>query len=156
MEKENYDGAYSVSFVENFFHEINQRNWIEAYLIGVASKGGADGNGLSPTFWDREVYNRKKELAVGFREAYQVKEYLRLLFEMHYAQRQDGDNDWASMTKLSFSPTIVPTEFTTLCSPSRNQAGNLGSFFTTNLHRKPFILPICNMSAARKWVTTLE
>ncbi len=109
LEKENYKGAYSVSLVDNLFQEINSRNWLEAYLIGVASKGGAKGNGLSPTYWDREVYNRKKELAVGFREAYQVKEFLRLLFEMHYTQRQDGDNDWASMTKLSFSPTITPT-----------------------------------------------
>jgi maltoporin len=109
MEKQNYKGAYSVSFVENLYKELNGRNWLEAYLIGVVSKGGAEGNGLSPTFWDREVYNRKRELAVGCREAFQVKEYLRLLFEAHYAQRQDGDNDWAGMTKLSFSPTIVPT-----------------------------------------------
>ncbi len=109
MEKQNYKGAYSVSLVENLFQELNERNWLEAYLIGVASKGGALGNGLSPTFWDKEVYNRKRELAVGCREAYQVKDFLRLLFELHYSQRQDGDNPWASMTKLSFAPTITPT-----------------------------------------------
>jgi len=109
MDKLNYRGAYSLSFVNNLFQEINQRNWVEAYLIGIVSKGGAKGNGMSPTYWEKEVYNRKRELALGFREAYQVKDFLRLLFEMNYAQRQDGDNDWASMTKLSFAPTIVPT-----------------------------------------------
>jgi maltoporin len=109
MENLNYKGAYSVSLVEDYFHQLNQRNWLEAYLIGVVSKGGAEGNGLSPTYWEKEVYNRKRELTVGCREAFQVREYLRLLFEAHYSQRQDGDNDWASVTKFSFCPTVVPT-----------------------------------------------
>jgi maltoporin len=109
MDNLNYKGAHSFSLVDNFFAELNERNSMEAYLISVSSKGGAKTNGLSPTYWEKEVYNRKREFAIGVREAFQPKYFLRFLFELHYAQRQDGDNDWARMTKLSFSPAIVPT-----------------------------------------------
>jgi len=109
VDKMNYRGATSISFVDNLFAVLNTKNSIEAYLIYVASKGGAETDGLAPTYWGKEVYNRKREMAIGFREAYQPLDYLRFLFEIHYAQRQDGTNDYARMTKFSFAPVIVPT-----------------------------------------------
>jgi maltoporin len=105
----NYRHAYSVNIVNDLYHRFNEKNSIEAYGIYAMSKGGASTNGMAPTFWGREVYNRKRELAVGIREMYQPYKYLRFLFEAHYAQRQDGENDFAKMTKLSFAPVLIPS-----------------------------------------------
>jgi len=105
----NYKGAYSFGLVNDLFYEINENNSLEAYCIYNISKGGASTNEIAPTFWGREVYNRKEEFAIGLREMYQPFNYLRFLFEVHYAQRQDGENDYAKMTKLSFAPVLVPS-----------------------------------------------
>lgn len=78
-------------------------------MIYTKSRGGANTNGLAPTYWGKDVYNSKREFSIGAREMFQPKDYLRFLFELHYSQRQDGENDWARMTKFSSVPVIVPT-----------------------------------------------
>jgi maltoporin len=55
------------------------------------------------------VYNSKKDFTVGMREMFYLTDKIHLLGEIHYSQRKDGTNPWASCTKLSFAPVLAPT-----------------------------------------------
>lgn len=109
LDNTNFKGAYSTSIVDEFFIQISPRFAFNCYLIYTQSKGAASTNGLAETYWGREVYNRKDELAIGFRESFNFNDKFRLIGEAHYAQRKDGDNPYAQTFKLSVAPTLVPT-----------------------------------------------
>lgn len=107
--QQNFNGAYSISIVDEFFVQWSDRYALNAYLIYTRSQGAAEGKGLSETFFGREVYNYKEDLAVGIRETWNFNDKFRLLGEVHYAQRTDGENPAASVVKISLAPALVPT-----------------------------------------------
>lgn len=109
LEKENFNGAYSISLVDEVLLNINDRNSINAYIIYTYSKGGADTDGLAKTYFDREVYNRKQDLTLGLRDIYYFSDIFHLMGEVHYSQRKDGVDKTNSVIKFSLAPMLVPT-----------------------------------------------
>ena len=107
--KQNFQGAYSVALVNHFLLNFSKKYTMNGYVIFTNSKGAADTNGLAKTFFDREVYNRKFDFTVGIRNQHYISDYFHLLTEVHYSQRKDGVNPWASMLKFSVAPVYVPT-----------------------------------------------
>lgn len=105
----NFKGAYSVAIVNHSVFHTSSNNTINPYVIFTTSKGGAPTNGLSKTYFGKEVYNRKVDFTIGARDEYYFNDYFHLITELHYSQRKDGDNPYASMTKFSISPVYVPT-----------------------------------------------
>jgi maltoporin len=105
----NFHGAYSFSITDEVLLELSNKYSLNAYLIYTQSKGAAPDNGLSKTYWGREVYNRKEDFVIGTRNVFYLTDKFRLIGEAHFAQRKDGDNAMAKMLKLSFAPAFVPT-----------------------------------------------
>lgn len=109
LEKRNFKDAYSFSLVEDIFIRFNDTHSLSAYLIYTNSRGAGKTNGLEYTYYGREVYNKKEDFAIGLRESFVITDYFKLLTDLHYTQRKDGDNPWASVVKVGFSPTLTPT-----------------------------------------------
>jgi maltoporin len=107
--KQNFQGAYSVALVNHLLLNFSRKYTLNGYVIFTNSKGAADTNGLAKTFFGREVYNRKYDFTVGIRNQHYLSDYFHLLTEVHYSQRKDGINPWASMLKFSVAPVYVPT-----------------------------------------------
>ena len=107
--KQNFQGAYSWALVNHLLLNFSKKYTLNGYVIFTHSKGAADTNGLAKTFFDREVYNRKYDFTVGIRNQHYLSDYFHLLTEVHYSQRKDGVNPWASMLKFSVAPVYVPT-----------------------------------------------
>ena len=107
--KQNFQGAYSVALVNHLLLNFSKKYTLNGYVIFTNSKGAADTNGLAKTFFGREVYNRKYDFTVGIRNQHYLSDYFHLLTEVHYSQRKDGVNPWASMLKFSIAPVYVPT-----------------------------------------------
>lgn len=104
-----YNSAYSVALVNHAVFNFSDRYSLNGYLIYTNSKGGADSNHRAPTYFEQEVFNKKVDFSVGTRHEFYLRDYFHLLAELHYSQRKDGTNPYASMTKLSFAPVLVPT-----------------------------------------------
>lgn len=109
LEKLNFSGAYSMSIVDEIKFDLNENNNLNAYLIYTQSKGAADSKGKAQTYLGREIYNRKKDFTLGFRETCFIHPKFHLLSEFHYSMRKDGEDDPYSMQKISLAPTFVPT-----------------------------------------------
>ncbi|WP_340113842.1 carbohydrate porin [Maribellus mangrovi] len=109
LEKLNFAGAYSLSVVDEIKFDINENNNLNAYMIYTQSKGAANSNGKALTYLGREIYNRKKDFTVGFRETCFIHPKFHMLSEFHYSMRKDGEDDTYSMQKISLAPTFVPT-----------------------------------------------
>lgn len=109
LDKLSYKGAYSFALVDEVKFDLDEKNNIHAYVVYTHSKGGAETNGLSDTYWGREVFNRKIDFTTGIREVHYFSDKFHLLSELHYSQRKDGDEDTYAFQKLSISPTFVPT-----------------------------------------------
>ena len=104
-----FRGAYSLAVVDHFLINFNKRNTLNGYLILTSSKGAADSDDKSITYFGREVFNRKLDFTVGARHEYYFTDYFHLLSELHYSQRKDGTNPNASVVKFSLAPIFVPT-----------------------------------------------
>lgn len=104
-----FRGAYSVSFVEEIFIEFSKRNSISAYTLFTTSKGAAASNNLADSYFGKEVFNRKTDFSVGFRDMQVLSKKFKLLTEAHFTQRKDGTNPWAQSVKVSVAPTLAPT-----------------------------------------------
>jgi len=109
LEALNFAGAYSLSLVDEIKFDITEQNNLNAYLIYTKSKGAADSNHKATTFLGREIYNRKHDFSVGFRDVHFIGAKFHLISEFHYSQRKDGENDTYAMQKVSLAPTFVPT-----------------------------------------------
>ena len=75
----------------------------------TSSKGAADTDHRSKTYFGKEVYNRKFDFTIGARNEYYFSDYFHLLGELHYSQRKDGTDPTASVVKFSVAPIFVPT-----------------------------------------------
>ncbi|WP_083191592.1 carbohydrate porin [Formosa haliotis] len=104
-----YKGAYSLAIVNNMVLNFSEFYSLNGYVILTQSKGGAASNDMAPTYFEKEVYNRKHDFSVGTRNEFYISDYFHLIAELHYSQRKDGENPMASMTKLSIAPVYVPT-----------------------------------------------
>jgi maltoporin len=105
----NFQGAYSLAFVDHFVWNFDKKNTFNGYIIMTNSKGAADTNDKSNTYFGKEVYNRKLDFAIGARHEFYFNDYFHLLSELHYSQRKDGTDPLASMVKISVAPIYVPT-----------------------------------------------
>ena len=105
----NFQGAYSLSVVNHFIINFDKRNTLNGYMILTSSKGAADTNDKSVTYFGDEVYNRKLDFTVGARHEYYFTDYFHFLSELHYSQRKDGTNPIANMFKITLAPIFVPT-----------------------------------------------
>jgi len=109
LDKVNYAKAYSLAIVEEVKFNLSRKNNMNAYIVYTQSKGGARTNGKAKTYWGREVYNRKQDLTLGFRDTHYITSKFHLLSEFHYSQRKDGIDDIYRSEKISIAPTLVPT-----------------------------------------------
>ncbi|WP_194767449.1 carbohydrate porin [Tamlana sp. I1] len=104
-----YNKAYSLALVNHTVMNLSTNYTMNAYVIYTKSKGGSSLNNLAPTYFEKEVYNRKEDFTVGTRHEFYITDFFHLLGELHYSQRKDGTNPIASMTKISVAPVYVPT-----------------------------------------------
>lgn len=81
---------------------------MNAYIIYTQSKGGAQTDGKAKTFWGREVYNRKKDVTLGFRDTHYITSKFHLLSEFHYSQRKDGTDNIYRFQKAVFLQHLFP------------------------------------------------
>jgi maltoporin len=108
-EKGRYTGAYSFTIVEHLLLNLSDRFSMNPYAVYIKSKGGADTNNMALDFYNREIFNRKTDFAIGSRFFYYAKDWFHILTELHYTSRTDGTYSEASMVKFTLAPTIVPT-----------------------------------------------
>jgi maltoporin len=109
LEKLNFNGAYSLSIVDEVFLNLSEKNSINGYIIYTKSKGGAKTDGKALTYTGDEVYNTKQDFTIGFRNAQIISDKFQFLSELHQSYRKDGTDDPYAMTKISLSPVFVPT-----------------------------------------------
>lgn len=104
-----FKGAHSLALVNHLVFNFSKKYTLNGYIIMTNSKGAADTDHMSITYFGREVFNRKMDFTLGVRNEHYINDYFHLLTELHYSQRKDGTNPLASMTKISVAPTFVPT-----------------------------------------------
>jgi maltoporin len=104
-----YGKAYSITMVDHVLVNVSPKYTINGYGIFTKSRGGSDSLNKAPDFFGRELFNRKTEYAFGVRNNWYITKWFNLITEVHYANRKDGDQPSAAMTKLSIVPTLVPT-----------------------------------------------
>lgn len=106
---QNFANAYSWSIVNNTLLNFSDKVSLQSYLIYTHSKGAADTDNEAPTYFGREVFNKKEDLTIGARLTHYISDKFHLLTELHYSQRRDGTNPLNSMIKAGIYPTFVPT-----------------------------------------------
>jgi maltoporin len=104
-----FRGAYSLALVNHFVWNFDKKNTFNGYAIMTSSKGAADTNDKSVTYFGKEVYNRKLDFTIGARHEHYFTDYFHLLSELHYSQRKNGVDPLASMVKITLAPIYVPT-----------------------------------------------
>ena len=109
LDKVNYSKAYSLAIVEEVKFNLSRKNNMNAYIVYTQSKGGARTDGKAKTYWGREVYNRKMDVTLGFRDTHYITSKFHLLSEFHFSQRKDGTDNIYRSQKISIAPTLVPT-----------------------------------------------
>lgn len=102
-----FKNAYSWHIIDHILLNFSRNFSLNGYAVYNRSKGAADGRGLSETYLGREVFNFKQDLTVGFKAVRYITDLFHLQAEAHYSQRQDGDQPWYRMGKLSIIPTLA-------------------------------------------------
>jgi maltoporin len=109
LETNKFKEAYSFNVIEHLMLNLSKKYSLNGYAIFTKSRGAADSLNKAPDYFDRQIFNRKTEYAVGVRNFWYVTKWFHLITELHYAARKDGDQAYARMAKFSLVPTIVPT-----------------------------------------------
>ena len=109
LNTQKYTKAYSIALVDQLMLNLTPKYSLNAYGIFTKSHGGSDSLNKAPDFYGRQIFNRKTEYAFGVRNFWYITKRFQLLTELHYANRKDGDQPSATMTKLSIVPALVPT-----------------------------------------------
>jgi maltoporin len=104
-----YTNAYSIALVDQIMLNLSPKYSLNAYGIFTKSHGGSDSLNKAPDFFGRLIFNRKTEYAIGLRNFWYITKRFQLLTELHYANRKDGDQPSATMTKFSIVPALNPT-----------------------------------------------
>lgn len=108
-ETKKYNHAYSITAVEHFLLNLSDHFSLNGYALVTHSRGGAANDNKAEDFYHRNIYNSKTDAAIGFRGITYITNWFHLITELHYTQRKDGDQPFASMAKFTLAPTIVPT-----------------------------------------------
>ncbi len=108
-ETRDFKGAYSLALVNHALFNYSKKHSLNWYTILTASKGGSKSSDKAYTFDGKEIYNKKFDFTIGARNQNYITDYLHLLTEIHYSQRQDGKNPLAAMWKFTIAPVLVPT-----------------------------------------------
>lgn len=109
LDKMNFDGAYSLSIVDEIFLNLSETSFLNSYIIYTKSKGAAKTDGKALTYLGQEVYNSKQDFTFGMRNTKVFSDKFQLLSEIHFSHRKDGTDDPYAMQKISIAPTLVPT-----------------------------------------------
>lgn len=109
LDELSFKGAYSLSIVDQIKFNLSEKSVMDAYLIFTKSKGAADSDHKALTYLGREIYNRKHDLTIGFRNTHYITDKIHFLSELHYSERKDGTDDKYTYQKISLAPTFVPT-----------------------------------------------
>ena len=150
LEELNFKGAYSLSVVDEIFLKLSEKNSLNGYLIFTKSKGAADSDNKALTYLGQEVYNRKRDITIGFRNTQIVNPKFQFLSELHYSNRKEGTEEPYAMTKLSLSPVLVPTG--ELSSWARPQLRFVFSLAHYNAAAKNNLYsPYLNYTGAKDW-----
>lgn len=104
-----YNSAYSLTATEHFLLNFSDKFSLNGYAVFTKTKGGSDARDKAKDYYNREVSNRKQDIAVGGRGIFYLSNALHLITELHHTRRTDGSGQAAAMTKLVFAPTVVPT-----------------------------------------------
>ena len=104
-----FKGAYSLALVNHVVINFSKKYTLNGYIIMTSSKGAADTDHRSLTYFGKEVFNRKLDFTLGARNEHYINDYFHLLSEVHYSQRKDGTNPLVSMLKFTVAPIFVPT-----------------------------------------------
>ncbi|WP_157962196.1 carbohydrate porin [Winogradskyella aurantiaca] len=107
LETLNFNNAYSWHITDHFLFNFSRRFSLNGYAVYNRSKGAADGRGLSETYLGREVFNFKQDFTLGFKGVTYLSDLFHLQTEVHYSQRQDGEQPWYRMGKISIVPTLA-------------------------------------------------
>ena len=83
LENKNFKGAYSISVVDESFMNLSKNNRLNGYIIYTKSKSGAKTEGKALTYLGQEVYNRKQDFTIGFRNNQIISEKFHFLNELH-------------------------------------------------------------------------
>ncbi|MEM9329267.1 MAG: carbohydrate porin [Bacteroidota bacterium] len=102
-----FDEAYSWHVVDHFVLNLSRTITLNGYGIYNRSRGAAPTRGLEATYFGREVFNFKQDLTLGFRMVNYLTDIFHWQTEVHYSQRQDGDQPWYRMGKISLIPTLA-------------------------------------------------
>ncbi|MEI6948898.1 carbohydrate porin [Paraflavisolibacter sp. H34] len=103
-----FTGAYSVAVVEHFLLNLSKRFSLNGYGLFTKSRGAA-GYQTGKDYYGKTTFNKKTDIAAGFRSFVYLSDWFHLLNEVHYTLRRDGDDPYASMLKFTVAPTLVPT-----------------------------------------------
>ncbi|EHQ26724.1 hypothetical protein Mucpa_2609 [Mucilaginibacter paludis DSM 18603] len=104
-----YTGAYSFTAVEHFLLNCSNKFSLNGYAVYIQSKGGGTSINEALDYYGRLIPNYKTDFVTGARGITYLTNWFHLITELHYAQRQDGQNPDAQMWKFIIAPTIVPT-----------------------------------------------
>ncbi len=102
-----FSKAYSWHIVDHFVVNVSERLTFNGYGVYNRSKGAAKGRGVEETYFGREVFNFKQDFTAGLRMVNYISDLFHWQTEVHYSQRQDGEQDWYRMGKISLIPTLA-------------------------------------------------
>lgn len=102
-----FNNAYSWHVVNHTLLNFSEKFSLNVYGIYNQSRGAADTDGLATTYLGREVFNFKQDLSFGSKFFFYISDFFHFQTEISYSQRQDGDQDWYRMGKLSLVPTLA-------------------------------------------------
>lgn len=147
-----FKGAYSLAIVNHAVFNFSDKNTLNPYVVFTLSKGGAATNGLSETYFGREVYNKKVDFTIGARDEYYISDFFHLITELHYSQRKDGYNPYASVVKFSVAPVYVPTgESNTWARPHLRLVATVAKY--NNYAKESLYSPYLQFAGAKSWGT---
>ena len=102
-----FDSAYSWHIVDHILLNFSRNFSLNGYAVYNQSKGAAEGRGLSETYQGREVFNFKQDFTVGLKGVIYFSDLFHFRTEVHYSQRQDGEQPWYRVGKISLVPTLA-------------------------------------------------
>ncbi|MGD9328621.1 MAG: carbohydrate porin [Cyclobacteriaceae bacterium] len=109
LETESFGKAYSWAIVNNTLLNFSDKVSLQSYFIYTNSKGAASSNDMAPTYFGREIYNKKEDFTVGGRLTNFITDKFHFLSELHYSQRRDGTEPLYTTVKVGIYPSFVPT-----------------------------------------------
>ena len=102
-----FNNAYSWHITDHLLLNFSEKFSLNGYAVYNRSQGAAPGRGLEETYFGREVFNFKQDFTVGFKAVNYISDLFHWQTEVHYSQRQDGEQPWYQMGKISLVPTLA-------------------------------------------------